>query len=223
MEHMIPYEVTAMEVTLLSEERLFQHWLEKMPETRKRKVASLRHAESQRLSLGVGILLYQALRARELDPFSEPIAESREGKPYLPEHPGLHISLSHGGDWALCAVGTSPLGCDVEEVGRGDRRIAERFFHLREKEYLRQFDEEEAWQREFTRIWTRKESYLKADGRGLSLGMETFQVLEAAPGIWYEERTLAPGIQAALCVWTPEKPAVIWRKTYPVCPPVHAD
>ena len=44
------------------------------------------------------------------------IARRERGKPWFPDHPRLHFSLSHSGDLALCALGEKALGADIEVV-----------------------------------------------------------------------------------------------------------
>ena len=204
-------EITAMEVDRLSEEHLFRFWMEKMPESRRVKTNSLRSAESQRLSLGVGILLFRALQRRGIDGTRAEIREGEYGKPFLTETPEIHFSLSHAGNWALCAVSGQPLGCDVERTGRADRRIPGRFFHPEEQAALAALKKPEEWEQLFGRIWTRKESYLKAVGRGLSLPMGSFSVLGPPEGVWYDQTDLAEGYAFSCCVLGEERPRFSWK------------
>ena len=86
------------------------------------------------------------------------------GKPEL-EQGGLRISLSHTRGAVACAVSAFPVGVDVEPLGRKVRdwkRLAERYYTPEERSCI---DSPE----QFLEVWTRKEAYLKRDGRGLSL------------------------------------------------------
>lgn len=192
-------EITCAEVSPLREEALFRFWMERMPASRRRKVLAMRHAESQRLRLGVGILLFQALERRGI-PGNEEVAEGEFGQPYLPGHPEWRISLSHAGTRALCAVSDRAVGCDVEEMGRGSPDLVRRFFHPEEQQALEAEKDPEAWDRLFTRLWTRKESYLKATGRGIQDPLEGFSALESGHGIIYGEKDLAEGYCFSCCV-----------------------
>ena len=173
------------EVSALSDSALFAAGMERVPESRREKVRALRHEDIRRQSLGAGLLLTLALNERGAEWCDARILESPLGKPYLPDAPDIHFSLSHAGIWVMCALGNAPLGCDVERIGRGSERLAARFFHPEEQAYLTSFgkDTESAWQRAFTRIWTRKESLLKATGTGLSVPMNSFSVLMDPPGM----------------------------------------
>jgi 4'-phosphopantetheinyl transferase len=91
---------------------------------------------------------------------------------------GLRFNLSHSGDWALYAIANGPeVGVDIEVMReRADLlSIADRFFSPREVEALRATPpsiQTEA----FYACWTRKEAYVKAVGRGLSISLDQFDV-----------------------------------------------
>ena len=206
-------EIVRMDVTPLSDPALFGLWLSRMPESRKRKVLSMRHAEGQRLRLGVGILLFQALQQRGIDPCTATVAENGQGKLFLPEYPEIHFSLSHSGNWALCAICGRPVGCDVERTHRGNASLARRFFHPEEQAALTAEPEGEGREWLFTRLWTRKEAYLKADGRGLSLPMESFSALNEGEGVWFDEGPAVGEYAFSACVQGGEdRPAFRWRE-----------
>jgi 4'-phosphopantetheinyl transferase len=92
------------------------------------------------------------------------VAHTPAGKPYFPELPALHFSVSHSGDWWACAMGDAPVGLDLQiHGGRYDlAAISRRFFALEEDAWLR----ETAYQDFFT-LWAAKESYAKFTGRGM--------------------------------------------------------
>jgi 4'-phosphopantetheinyl transferase len=74
------------------------------------------------------------------------------------------------------------IGVDVERV-RSDfeyEKIAKRFFSVNEVAILRTLPTEKKLEA-FYNCWTRKEAYLKAHGKGLSLPLDTFDV-SFAPG-----------------------------------------
>ena len=207
-------KITYMDVSPLADPALFADAISRVPESRKQKITSFRHAESQRLSLGVGLLLVLALEEEGIDGMQVRIAEGQWGKPFLPDHPNLHFSLSHSGKWAMCALGNHPVGCDVEATGRGNEKLTKRFFHPEEQRALAMLapDTRPEWQREFARIWTRKESWLKADGRGLSKPMESFSVITERPDIHYSEMHGMDGYAFACCMRSAEEPGMEWRE-----------
>jgi 4'-phosphopantetheinyl transferase len=118
--------------------------------------------------------------ARELgaDPREFAFAADAAGRPHLLGTTGLFFSLSHSGDRALVAVARTPrLGVDVEWLRAGiDReRLAQRNFTPREQAELLALPEEERYLG-FFRVWTRKEAYVKALGKGLYHPLADFDV-----------------------------------------------
>ena len=108
------------------------------------------------------------------------------GKPFLaPEFSStlLNFNLSHSGSMALYAMTRNmEIGVDLERV-RSDfeyEEIAKRFFSLNEVSILRKIPIEKKLEA-FYNCWTRKEAYIKAQGKGLSLPLDSFEV-SFAPG-----------------------------------------
>lgn len=96
------------------------------------------------------------------------------GKPFFRDHPDLHFSISHSGEYWMCAFSEAELGLDIQAVSEGRRygRISRRFFHPEEQAYL-----EAAGCRDFFDIWAAKEAYLKYTGEGLPHGMDKESVI----------------------------------------------
>jgi 4'-phosphopantetheinyl transferase len=157
----------------LRDEKRFVRLLETVPETRREKVLAFRPDSARRLSLGAGLLLNFALAAEGVE--AKEICVTEYGKPYLPALPDFHFSLSHSGERVLCAVSNKPVGCDIEAPGRYDPKIAKRFFHPSESAWLFSLPEDEQ-PAAFLRLWTCKESYVKALGLGLNQPLDSFAV-----------------------------------------------
>ena len=158
----------------LKDSARFERLAQTIPEARREKLRAFRHDGAKCLSLAASLLLVRALNEEGVK-ISE-IAVTEYGKPYLPELPDFHFSLSHSENTALCAVSSEEIGCDIE-VPRGfDPKIARRFFHKTECDWL--FSHLEQDQSDaFYRLWTCKESFIKALGLGLSLELDSFAVI----------------------------------------------
>ena len=89
-------KVFVLDCGLLSDEKEFNLWCEKMPPWRKEKISAAKAQDDKRLSLGAGILLEYTLK--EYDTAS--VSFSADGKPFLPSCP-LFFSISHSGDMAV--------------------------------------------------------------------------------------------------------------------------
>jgi 4'-phosphopantetheinyl transferase len=119
---------------------------------------------------------YLAIRAAEIR-----FEYLTSGKPQLvaEQNPrALQFNVSHSAGMALIAVGSEHrLGVDIEKI-RSDvdtHSLAERFFSLRERVGLHALPEQ-LRVAGFFACWTRKESFLKATGDGLSFPLEGFSV-----------------------------------------------
>jgi 4'-phosphopantetheinyl transferase len=103
---------------------------------------------------------------------------SEYGKPLLDGPFDLRFNVSHTDGLALIAiVRAREIGIDVEKINAAPevRKLAERFFSVRERHFLECLSGEEL-QVAFFRCWTRKEAYVKARGEGLSLPLHQFDV-----------------------------------------------
>jgi 4'-phosphopantetheinyl transferase len=96
---------------------------------------------------------------------------------------GLHFNLSYRDKWVLLAVSDKPVGADLE------RRIcinqmadfARDYFSEKEIGWLEKSENEEEKNTKFFRLWTLKEAYIKAIGKGLSYPLQDFSVLMDGP------------------------------------------
>ncbi|MGH9481843.1 MAG: 4'-phosphopantetheinyl transferase family protein [Terriglobales bacterium] len=150
------------------------------------------------------------------------------GKPSLRGLP-LHFNLSDSGTLGLAGVhATIELGVDIEAV-RADRdalRLARRFFTDSETAWL---EAQPAADRAhaFCRLWTCKEAWMKADGRGLALPLHHAEVTfsAGAAGLcsvgpparaWYvRELKLAGGYAAAVVMAGPPEAVTVAKLTIP--------
>ena len=96
------------------------------------------------------------------------------GKPFFPSHPDLHFSITHSGDWWLCAFSGQPVGLDLQihRSYAAPETLSRRFFHPREDAFLA-LDH----YRLFYDLWCAKESWVKYTGRGFSDIPESFSVV----------------------------------------------
>jgi len=109
------------------------------------------------------------------DPQSLNFSTNKHGKPFLVGLPDIHFNLSHSHGVAVCALcRNAAVGVDVEDVGRHtDFSIAKRFFSSFEAELVSRAPDAEK-RKLFFDIWTLKEAYIKAIGKGLSIPLNSF-------------------------------------------------
>ena len=106
------------------------------------------------------------------DPRELSIAYNPHGKPYLNEA-DLKFNLSHSHDAVFYAfVKDREIGIDMESLDRKTDYLglAKRFF-TREEAQMLQAVPTELLASSFFRLWTSKEAYVKARGKGLQLSL----------------------------------------------------
>ena len=160
-----------LNLDFLSEQNAFENYLGELPVSgywmrRREAIRRYRFPADQVRSLGAGLLLYSVLKEYEMQ--HTPIAVSPYGKPLL-EGSDFCFNLSHSGNYAVCSYGYGSSGVDIECDQSAKPELAKQFFHQKESNLVSEFGE-----KMFIRLWTLKESYIKENGKGLSLGLDTF-------------------------------------------------
>jgi len=142
-----------------------------------------------------------------------------KGKPHIGNLNGVHFNISHSGNYVVCAVAPYEIGIDVERIRKVNLRVAERFFSTPEINDLMSLDEADRMEY-FIRLWTIKESYLKAIGRGLTQHLNSFTISKnedsyrltgsrEAEGFGIETHRLSAEYMMALCAPLPFSPSQI--------------
>ena len=114
---------------------------------------------------------------------------------------GIEFNLSHSGRYVAFACSDCPVGIDIERIGR-NTNIARRVMVSEEyDDFLKADDRDDA----FCRLWTAKESYIKALGQGLRLQPNTFRALYGAEikcpstDMWIMELDSPQGYRLSVC------------------------
>lgn len=117
-------------------------------------------------------LLRECLKKRGIE-YSEDtaITKNKYGKPSMTEYPEIFYNLSHAEGIAGCIVSDRECGIDCENVREYRPNVMKRAFTEAEQALVMNAPENE-WNLMFFRLWTLKESYIKAIGMGLSFPMK---------------------------------------------------
>ena len=187
----------AFSIVPLLDEEIFQTAFEHLPSDglwirRKEKILRQKEAEDRCLTLAAGLLARRAFLKMKVS-FSA-LSLEQGGKPVITDEKHF-FNLSHSGMYAVCAYGLSPSGVDIQKETPDRFHIAERCFTEGEQALIREQGPEM-----FTRIWARKESYLKFTGQGIRVPLNSFEVLpgEQTLPVFFQEFTLE-GYRIALC------------------------
>ncbi|MCX7922798.1 MAG: 4'-phosphopantetheinyl transferase superfamily protein [Clostridia bacterium] len=167
-------EIYAVKVTGRIESWVFDKLLSYLPQERINKINRfLRREDAQRALMGDILARTAICRGLNIRNSEILLASNDYGKPFLKSIDNFYFNVSHAGEWVVCAAGDARLGIDVEEIKPIDFDIAERFFSREECSDLFMRSEAERLGYFFD-LWTLKESYIKAEGRGLSIPLDSF-------------------------------------------------
>ncbi len=152
----------------------YEPLLRQISPERRERIARMKFPRKKTISLVTELLIRSEISKALGMPRSSIEFEYNEyGKPLL-KGGGYFFSVSHSGDFVAFAGADSPVGVDIQTVGRADHRVAERFFTSEEYAAICAAPSPE---REFFRIWTLKEAYVKMLGVGMAAPFNSFCVL----------------------------------------------
>lgn len=219
-----------MNIYLLNIEELIQgdadlradSMLHKVDEARREKVLSAKTDQGKAAELGAGLLLQkavqdwkkdkpeQSLRIRSYtvsdlsseltEPFHLTYRYGDKGKPYFENIP-LFFSLSHSGEYVLCAVSRQEVGADIQRIQSADvLKLANRFFSEPECRALERCESDREQQGLFFGLWSRKEAYGKLTGEGVTavLGKDV-QSADAKRDVEWIDVSPPEGYALAVC------------------------
>ena len=156
-------------------EDFYQKAKSRLPQSLISKIDSFRFSADKQRSL-IGGLIVRQFYAKELkiDPFQLEFEYNEHEKPALKNYPKAHFNISHSGDYVVVAFSDCSVGIDIEK-NKGNRlKVAKRFFTREELDDLFAFSVEKEQIEYFYQLWTLKESYMKAIGKGISMSLSSF-------------------------------------------------
>ena len=110
-----------------------------------------------------------------------PMAWTEEGKPFFPQEPAVHFSLSHTPGGVLAGLSAAPIGVDLERTRPVHPRLLARTGCTGAEDFMAS--------------WVRREARAKRLGTPVELGAET--PLGPEERLWQEE--VFPGYHACAC------------------------
>jgi len=157
---------------VLQNDALFERLYRSVSAQRQQKTDRYAKRSDKNLSVGAEVLLCFALKNEGITDYEIEYCES--GKPYIKNPGGIFFNLSHSGDRVICALSADEVGCDTEKIRDVNPHTAKRFFCQRESELIAKCNMDNEKKDAFFRLWTLKESLMKATGLGLKLGLDSF-------------------------------------------------
>lgn len=172
IEQMI--QLYAVEVGELTETDYYQYIIDYLCEETKMKLEKYHNIED-RIRSGVGVCLIKYMLSMALEGMEEEVLVKRNqcGKPYLLNYENPQFNISHSGNWVVGAIGSGEIGIDIE---RKDSILVSQFKKIFSEEEWESIKNSKDSLDIFYRLWTMKESYVKAEGRGLTIPLNSFQI-----------------------------------------------
>ena len=161
-----------------------QRLLELVGTERRKKVIRYRMPDDRKRSLAAGLIIQKILNENGLS--EDSLKYSENGKPFADN---LFFNVSHAGDYVVGVSSDREVGCDIEKIVDAPLEVADRFFHLKEAEYIKSAEDKN---RAFFTLWTLKESYMKMTGRGMNLPLDSFEVVPMTDGFMLGESAEKP-------------------------------
>ena len=149
-------------ITNLYDEKCFEEKIKQVKEKRQVRIFEYCQKKDRCRSLAASLLLKMALEREGICYDEVCFAQKTGGKPYLLLQSGLFFSLAHAQEMAVCVIADQEVGVDVE---RKDRLTGKK---------------EEYRTETLISIWTKKESYVKMTGKGLTEKLMTIDTLSNA-------------------------------------------
>ncbi len=174
----------ALDVAPLLDDGLLSKLLESASPQRRQKILALKSSKDRALSLGAELLMLYALDNEGVI-FPVSIEYGQYGKPYIANF-NIHFNLSHSGTYAVCAIGDTEVGVDIEMIKTPSVAVARRCFSYNELSRVMN-ETGQPDPDEFYRHWTIKESYIKATGIGLRIKLSECEI------DWSEPVTIGQG------------------------------
>lgn len=88
----------------------------------------------------------------------------------------IDFNLSHSGTYAVLAVSDQPIGIDIEKKRHNRANVAKRCFCDEEYRNIMEAESEEEQDIRFFDYWTMKEAYIKRNGAGLKIPLNSFLI-----------------------------------------------
>lgn len=157
-------------------------------------VREMKHLQGQKERTIAYKLLVECLQECGLYNEKPHICYSEKGQPFLSNYPGLFLSISHCKVAVAVAVSDRPIGIDIESVRAYKPGLVDRSFSTLEQQEIESSPNRDL---SFTRLWTRKEAYLKFIGTGIT-GFDNLQSIPPATAN-IETRQLSNGAILSIC------------------------
>ncbi|CAD5901757.1 putative 4'-phosphopantetheinyl transferase gsp [Carnobacterium maltaromaticum] len=169
-----------MDIGSVKIDQLLSNFAYLISNERLKKMKSFKFEEDKIRSLVAELLLVKALKKEPFFNYEKIRYRYNDfGKPFLIDF-SKKFSLSHSGNYVLCAVSDHNVGVDIEKINRCTKELVE-LFHIEEIKKFKTIPDQKK-DIIFFDLWSKKESYVKYLGLGLSKHFNSFETRKIGRG-----------------------------------------
>jgi len=175
MQYPIEPVILTHKIDFTVSEKIYLSLLRSIRENKGEKIKRFKFREDALRSLTGELLLKYALeKYYNLEYAKEIIAEDEFGKPHL-RNKQIYFNISHSGNWTVLVCYINDAGIDLEKIETPSYEIMSKNFTRKEIEQIKNSDMQ-IKAKQFYKMWTLKESYIKMLGQGLSIPLDSFSI-----------------------------------------------
>ncbi len=167
---MIRYYIA--DIRKLADPKIYPDLFEGLPRERQDKCLWYVRPKDRKRCLGAGRIIEKILSDFNV---TSKLTYGENGKP---ECEDVCFNISHSGNFVIGVAALKEnvreIGCDIEYMDNAPLEVADKYFFNSEKEYIQKSENPSL---AFWKLWTLKESYMKMTGEGMSLPLDSFEVV----------------------------------------------
>lgn len=113
------------------------------------------------------------------------------GKPAILDFP-YYFNISHCNKGCVCAISNQPIGIDIQDIRKINPKLIEKVCTNNEQIKIQNSQNPD---KEFIKIWAKKESIVKLSGKGIRQGLHTIDTISTKQSrIIYEKEAVIVAI-----------------------------
>jgi 4'-phosphopantetheinyl transferase len=164
------------------DQSILKYYLEFLPQKFKKEVLRYRRWDDRYNCLFGKLMVYMGSYLFGYNAFMfEKILKDNYGKPYMVDS-NFNFNISHSGNTVVCVFSKQEIGIDIEEINEIEYDLFEDVFSTRELAEIHDNGLDK-----FYEFWTKKESVIKAIGKGMSIPLTEIEIDEGCTT--YEDAT----------------------------------
>ncbi len=150
---------------------ILKYYLEFLPQKFKQEVLKYRRWDDRYNCLFGKLMVYMGAYIFGYNSFEfEKILKDSYGKPYMLDS-NFNFNISHSGNTVVCVFSKQEIGVDIEEINEIEYKLFENVFSSRELAEINDKGLDK-----FYEFWTKKESVIKAIGKGMSIPLLEIEI-----------------------------------------------